>query len=274
MSEYMYGQDSFLVVGLLLLSMLLAIELGQRLGRAAGAGCSEAARSHVESVQSSLLGILALLLGFTFSLALQRFDSRSEAVIEEANAIGTALLRAQLVDPGMRPTIEASLREYLDLRVRDAAVSLEQHERHANLRGATAAVAERLWSQSRQLVALAPAPVPTGLYVQALNDMLDAMGRRDAELDRHVPEPVLLLLYLVFVISGGVMGYNIGVSGHRPYLVTYVMVLIITLLVLIIIDIDRPQRGYIRVSPQGLLDLQTALGAGWTAPVEPASAAP
>ena len=93
----MYNYSSVLIVAILFVFMVLAIEAGYRIGGRTQSLVNESTKTQINAIQASLLGILALLLGFTFSLSLQRFDSRSEAVVNEANAIGTTYLRAQLL---------------------------------------------------------------------------------------------------------------------------------------------------------------------------------
>jgi hypothetical protein len=109
MNELLYSQDSFFISGFLLVSMAVAIEVGHRIGRMANTSASESSKAYVNSIQMSLLGVLALLIGFTFSLALHRFDSRSEAVVEEANAIGTTYLRAHLLPISIRSDVQKLL---------------------------------------------------------------------------------------------------------------------------------------------------------------------
>jgi uncharacterized YccA/Bax inhibitor family protein len=116
-----------------------------------------------------------------------------------------------------------------------------------------------LWSYARQAASEDPNPVTVGLFVQSVNDLIDNFGRRNAELDRHVPEAVLLLSYGTFLMVGAVIGYSAGVSGHRASFVTYVMVLLVVVLVFIIIDLDRPRRGLIEVSQESLIDLRSAI---------------
>ena len=86
----------------------------------------------------------------------------------------------------------------------------------------------------------------------------DAFGERDAALERHVPEPVLFLLYGTFLMTGCVVGFTAGLAGHRTSFATYVMVALIVLLVFVIIDLDRPRRGMIEVSQKSMTDLQSA----------------
>jgi hypothetical protein len=121
---------------------------------------------------------------------------------------------------------------------------------------------ERLWARAAESSRLAPSPATTGLYVQALNAMIDAYGSYAAEINRHVPELVLLLLFGAFVVSGGIMGYAAGVGGHRPARTTYVMVSLVVLLMFVILDLDRPRRGIIQVDPQSLFDVKASIDRG------------
>lgn len=261
MTEFLYDVNGLSIAVGLLLSMLLSIELGYRLGAPAQDQVSESYKSHVNSISGSLLGILALLLGFTFSLSLQRYDSRSEAVVHEANAIGTTYLRADFLPEALRDEVKALLREYMDLRVTTGQVDLTQHERLRSMAVDTGRLHSKLWDYARQAAELDPNPVRTGLFIQTLNDLIDNYSQRDAELARHVPELVLTLLYVTFVMTGAVVGYATGLSGHRASMVTHILAVLIVILVFIILDLDRPQRGLIQVSQKSMLDLQVSIHA-------------
>jgi uncharacterized membrane protein (Fun14 family) len=91
--------------------------------------------------------------------------------------------------------------------------------------------------------------------------LIDSYGRRNAALERHVPEVVLFLLFGTFVMTLGIVGYAAGVAGHRVSSVVYIMVVLIVLLVFVIIDLDRPRRGLIEVSQKSLTELQTSIQA-------------
>lgn len=259
MNEFTYNINSALIAGILFVSMLAATELGYRLGFRRKTAAKSGAREHINAIQGSILGILALLLGFTFSLSLQRFDSRSDAVVEEANAIGTTYLRSDLLPLAVRSEVQALLREYVDLRVQASTVSLDHQQQRKSLVDKATNKQSQLWQLARKSAELEPNPVTTGLYIQSLNEMIDNFGRRDAALNRHVPEVVLLLLYGTFLLAGTIVGYATGIAGHRPSLVSYLMVLLIVVLVFIILDLDRPRRGLIEVSQKSLLDLQNAV---------------
>ena len=259
MTELMYDINSGAIAGVLFGSMLLAIEIGLRVGFSAKNSATEASRSHVSAIQSSILGILALLLAFTFSLSLQRFDSRSEAVVNEANAIGTAYLRAQLLPASLRDDAQVALREYLELRVQASAVSGIERAERQELLTKTARSQTTLWGFARRAAEANPNPVTSGLFIQSLNEVFDAFGRRVAALDRHVPEMVLLLLYVTFVMAGAIVGFASGAGGHRPSMASYIMIVLMVVLVFIILDLDRPRRGVIEVSQKSLYDLQAAI---------------
>lgn len=255
----MYDINSLLIAGILLVSMVGAIEIGFHVGFGRAPLASESSRAHINAVLASLLGILALLLGFTFSLALQRYDGRSASVVAEANAIGTTYLRALLLPPSVREAARQGLRDYVDLRIRGSQTNLAHEDARRVLVDDAARLQNELWSMAARAAREEPNPVTTGLFVQSLNDMIDALSRRDAALGHHVPEIVLLLLYATFLMAALILGYTSGVSGHRASFVSYVLVALIVCLVFIIVDLDRPRRGIIQVSQQSLIELRAAM---------------
>ena len=261
-NEFMYNLNSIGIAGLLFVAMALAIERGYRLGLKSQPAANEAFKSHVNAIAASLVGILALLLGFTFSLALQRFDSRSEIVVDEANAIGTAHLRSQLLPASVRGDVQKLLREYLDLRVLASGITLAEQAERETLLAKADEIQAALWEYARKAAEQDPNPVTVGLFIQSLNELIDTFARRDAALNRHVPEVVLLLLFGTFLMAGAIVGYSSGVAGHRASFVTYIMVALISILVFIILDLDRPRRGLIQVSQVSLIRLQGTIAAG------------
>ena len=261
MKEILYGQNSLLIAITLFVSMVLAIKLGYRVGQNRNISPSESYLAHVNSIQSSLLGVLALLLGFTFSLALQRFDSRSEAVVEEANAIGTAYLRAQLLPASIGNNVRTLFQRYIDLRVQAGAITLANEVDYQASIANENQVLDDLWSFARKAAVEDGRPVTSGLFIQSLNEAIDSHGRRIAALNRHVPEPVLIILFGTFLMTGGVVGYAAGITGHHLSEVTYILVALIVVIAFIIMDIDRPRRGLIKVDQTSLSDLKAAIDA-------------
>jgi hypothetical protein len=231
------------------------------LGLKAQNRASESYRQHIDQVQTSLLGILALLLAFTFSIALQRFDSRSEAVVDEANAIGTTYLRAQLLPTSVRDRVQLSLRNYLNLRVKASTTPLDNPAARAAFILKANQTLNTLWDFAIQAAKEDARPVTSGLFIQSLNELIDSFGRRSATIDRHVPEAVLFLLCIAFIVTGSVIGFTVGITNHRPSFVSYIMIGLIVLLVFIIIDLDHPRRGLIQVSQNSLIELLSSINA-------------
>lgn len=254
----MYDHNSFLIVTLLLLALLVAIEIGYRAGRKYGNVSDKPKKSQITSIQGSILGMLALLLGFTFSLSLQRYDTRSQAVINEANAIGTVALRAGLVPEALRAQTKDLVRDYLDLRIRASEISLDRPEERRAVLLQSEQVFNSLWAMAQQAGDEDPSPVRSGYFLLSLNDMIDAFGSRDAALSRHVPEIVLFLMFGTLVMTASLVGYGSGVAGHRATFAAYTLLLLIVCLVFVVIDLDRPRRGLIEVSQQSLIDLRTS----------------
>ncbi len=262
MREFMYGINSVWISGILLLSMALLIEVGHRFGIRAQPSANDAFKTHVSAISASLLGILALLLGFTFSLSLQRFESRSEAVVSEANSIGTAYLRSQLLPLSVRKNAQDMLRQYLDIRIKTSTIPYNRQSDLTVLLVQAGYTQNMLWNYARQAAEEDPNPVTSGLFIQSVNDLIDSFGLRNTELSRHVPESVLILLYATFLMAGAIIGYGSGLAGSRTSFVTYVLVCLIVVLVFIIIDLDRPHRGLIEVSQQSFFDLRASINEG------------
>ncbi len=254
MNESLYRIESRAIVMVLLVIVLGAIEVGLVYGRKHSAKTSDVTKGQVVSAASTLIGILALLIGFTFTLSVQRFDSRSEAVVSEANAIGTAYLRSDLLPQSIRTPVRQLMREYIEARIAESLTEIEDSTRTTLLKSAEADQV-KLWQQATLAAKAEPNPVTTGLFIQALNDMIDSYSSHQAALNRHVPEDVLLFLFAVFLAAAGVAGYASGVNGVRPSGTTYVPLVVIAILVHIILDIDRPRRGQIHVSQASMEQL-------------------
>lgn len=255
----MYSQSNALIVLGLFLCMLLSMEIGFRSGRRKQAIATEAI-TQANAVLASMLGLLALLLAFTFSAALQRYDDRSQAVVAEANAIGTTYLRARLLPGGMQDEVQALLRQYLDVRIQEGRVNTADTVKREKLLLQTNLMAAQLWVHAERAAKQDAGPVTSGLFIQSLNELIDAYGTRNAALERHVPEIVLFLMFVTIVMTTATLGYASGIAGHRVTLAAFALVVLIALVVYLIIDLDRPRRGLIHVNQESMLNLQQAIG--------------
>ena len=262
MRDMLYGIRTINIVIVLFLAMILAIEVGHYIGRVVKGRPGAPPKEHVSSIQAALLGMLALLMGFTLSLSLQRFDSRSAYMVEEANAIGTAYLRTQFLPLSVRDEAQRLFREYTGLRVEAGNLATIDDAHRSNILRGSNAKQDELWALSKRAVEEDANPVRTGLFVQALNDAIDASSRREEALNRHIPDIVLILLFGTFLMVGLIVGYSSGIGGYRAFFATYVMLGLIVVLVFIIIDVDRPRRGLVEVKQASMINLLATMQPG------------
>lgn len=253
--EMLYGYSSIFIVVILFIAIVVFNEIGFRGGRFVQSRTDSEVKSLTGSIQASILGLLALLLGFTFSMSMQRYDNRSMALIDEANAIGTAILRIQLLPEKFRDEADSLFQEYVGLRVDIGQLDLTKTEERNNHNEKIANLQNKLWSLAISATEVDPRPVTTGAFLKSLNDVIDSQGKRNALLQMQVPEVVLILLFMVFISSGGIMGYSAGLSGKRMFAPIVLVSLLITLIVFIIIDLDRPKRGIIQVNQSVMIEL-------------------
>ncbi|WP_376873253.1 hypothetical protein [Albirhodobacter sp. R86504] len=179
-------------------------------------------------------------------------------MVNEANAIGTAWLRSDLIGDERRDAAKALLQRYVAIRAEASTISAaETQARGALIEEANDVFAE-LWQVAVAEARAASNPV-TMSFAASLNDMTDALASRDAAINRHVPELVLILLFGTFILLGGVVGYSSGISRIRPGVPVYAMMLLIVVLVFLIIDLDRPRRGLIEVDQTNLSSLNESI---------------
>jgi len=126
-------------------------------------------------------------------------------------------------------------------------------------------VLDDLWGHARRAAKEDGRAMTAGMFIQSLNELIDSYGRPDAALGRHVPELVLFLLYGAFIMTGGVIGYAAGVAGHRTSFVTCILIMLIVVLTFIIVDLDRPRRGLVRVCQTSLIGLGVAIDSAQSA---------
>lgn len=236
----------------------LAIELGFRLGKKYVDNQDHALAAHVSSLQGAVLGLLALLIGFTFAMSIERFDARKQLVVEEANSIGTTYLRSQFLPEKFHQETETLLRQYVQSRLEFYAAAndsakIEEATRKSLL------IQKKLWNIAIQSAKESNNPIHIGQFVQSLNDVIDINEMRRAALENHVPEPVVVLLFFVSVFGMGFIGYNYGLTGKRRHVSTAFFALLIACVLIVILDIDRPRRGFIQISQSSLERLQLDL---------------
>ena len=236
------------------LAILAASEIGRRLGvRASGRG-----GDNVSTLEGAILGLLALMIGFTFAMALARFESRRDAVLNEANAIGTTALRARLLPAPHGAQALKLLQEYVQIRLDITQRVPSPVELNAAIARSNA-LQEALWQQAKAVAAKDNGIVPTGLFIQTLNEMIDNQEKRLTALRSRVPNVVLIALYAVAAIAAGFTGYASGLEARCSRLPVYIMGVLVSGVILLIQDLDRPTAGFIRTSQQPMIDAAASI---------------
>jgi hypothetical protein len=252
---FLYRTNEFLIQCVFFALMVAATEVGYRLGRKFEARVPENTKSQVSTVEAAILGVLALLLGFTMSMAVSRYDGRRQLTLEEADALGTACLRTQLVSAPEGPEIASLLRRYINVRVQYGTVGNDLG-RLIDLHTQTGQLQTELWTRIVPYAQQDANPVRTGLLLQSLNEAFDLETARWIAFQNHVPESVIYVNGVVGLLSVMLVGYAFGVNGRRNFFSMCLLALSITLVLAVIIDLDRPRSGFIRGSQQPMIDLQ------------------
>jgi hypothetical protein len=231
--------------------ILLAGEVGRRLAVRGGRKGSD----NVATLEGAILGLLALMISFTFAMSLNRFEARRDAVLNEANAVGTAALRARLLPAPHAAEGVRLLHEYVRLRRQMNSGDLAPADQNA---AATRAgtIQEALWQRAKSVAATDTAMVPTGLFIQALNDMFDNQEKYLIATHNRVPNIVLIALYCIATVASAFTGYAGGLESRRSRLPVHIMGLLVASVILLIQDLDRPSSGFIRVSQQARIDTE------------------
>lgn len=213
----------------------------------------ETIRHDFDFVLGGALTLLGLIIGFTFSMAVSRYDQRKNYEEQEANAIGTEYVRADLLAEADAPKVRSLLKSYLDQRIRhyEAHWSWQLPEIDAQ----TARLQSELWSAVVPPALAQPTPVKA-LVVAGMNDVLNSQGYAQAAVRNRIPSAAWTLMILISIFCNILIGYS--AHGRSPFLFLVLPVALSIALVLIA-DIDSPRRGIIRVHAQNLESLFVSL---------------
>ena len=234
----------------------LALEGGYRLGKWRHARSEEEKATPVGAMVGSILALFAFMLAFTFGMAGTRFEARRQAVLDEANAIGTTYLRTRLLREPQRSESARLLREYVDVRVRgiregkvEEAIARSQE------------LQEQLWVEATKAAESNPGPI-TSLYIQSLNQMIDLHAKRvQIGLRSRIPFTIWVGLFAIALLAMASVGYQAGLSPTRRSPAMLGLVLAFAGVLFLIADLDRPGEGFLTASQEAMLDLQQTMNA-------------
>jgi hypothetical protein len=208
-------------------------------------------------LQGALLGVVGLILAFGLSLAVGRYEARRAATVDEANAIGTSYLRAQLISEPARTRSLELFPRYADLAIQISG-EVPGSSGIRRTTGAEGVIQRRLWNLAGQSMAGAPAASAPRLYVDSLNETFDAQSARLSALNNRVPGPVLTLEVIGAAVAVGLLSLHISVLG-RGLVAMVAAAALMTLLLLVTFDLDRPARGLIKVPDTPLVAARASM---------------
>jgi hypothetical protein len=234
-----------------LLVLWAAAQAGDLLGRKRAQGDQD--WEEFGLVVSATLTLLALLIGFSFSMAIGRYDQRKNFEEEEANAIGTEYVRADLLPEPARSKVKDQLVEYLQLRIR-------RYELHASddaneIVSKTARLQGEMWNEVEKAAETNPNQI-TATIVTGMNDVLNRQGYTQAARLNRIPIPAWELMIAIAVFSNFLVGYG---AKKRHSFMFLILPMAIAVSFFLIADIESPQGGIIRVAPQNLILLSETM---------------
>jgi hypothetical protein len=251
-------------LGLILLTIIVGATVGGLLIGRAVRHKSEGLREPFSVMQAVLLGFMSLVLAFGLSLAVGRYETRRAATVTEADAIGTAYLRAQTLPEPMRTQSLAAFRPYTDASI-EISNSQPGSRQQARAIATSTRLQQQLWRLAGEALDQAPTDGAPRLYVESLNEAFDAQTERVASLSNRVPTAVLVLELIVAAIALASLGLHLATIG-RGLTTVLVAAVLITATLLVTFDLDRPTRGLIRVPDAALVQVRNDMNLPPAAP--------
>ncbi len=253
--EVLYSYPQWLIGIFTLLLLIVSVEVGYWIGLKAKVEMTQPMKAQISTIQTAILTIFTFLLGFTFAMALARFDNRKQMVVKESNAIGTAVLRSKLLPENQRVKMNELFKKYVNVEfsiTSRANVALAER----TVQNAEAKKLQNLmWEEAFEATEKNPLSVPAGLFATSINQLIDVKTERDIAISNHVPEIVLLGLLLFAALAIGILGYGNGLAATHARYPAIILCIVITISFILIIDLDRPNRGLTMVSQESMLDL-------------------
>jgi hypothetical protein len=239
---------------LIAILLLGACEAGYQVARRRG-DVEKADEGHV---LSAMLALLGLLVGFTFSIVVSRHEQRRLLVVDEAKAIETEYLRTQMMPEPYRSRLAEMLRRYADARI---AIGSAGEDRVVAVRGyaLTDSLKREMWVTVIAADTLVQPPALASLIAGGMNTIIELASARRAALEARLPSITFGVLLLFAAVAAAMLGFVSGSGKHPRRAGAIVMLLLLTLALGLILDLDRPLRGTIKVNQQPLMDARASM---------------
>jgi hypothetical protein len=231
----------------LLAGILLSIEIGYQTGRRRWPRLPEGIHSIAGPIEASVFGLMGLLVTFTFYGAASRFDARRNLIVQEANAIGTAYLRLDLIGLEGQPQLREDFRQYARSRLAVSKKMPDIEAVNAEL-AHCASLQNEIWRQAVEGAKASGMPAQT-LLLPAINQMIDITTAATVALTTHPPPLVFAMLAFAVAVSCVLAGYGMSTSATRDWVPIITFVLVLSAALYTIIDYEYPRIGIVRIDP-------------------------
>lgn len=239
----------------LFVGILLMIETGRRIGFRRHQAEGELAAKGFGAVEGAIFGLLGLILAFSFSGGLGRFDMRRQLVIKEANDIGTAWLRVDLLPAEVQPPMRDLFRRYLDARI-EVYRSVPDMEAVRAAIARSSVVQKEIWALALPSAGQSGPGLPQMLLLPALNAMFDTATSQQEMARLHPPSIIFVMLGALILACALFAGYDMGGKPRLNLLHSVAFALVLSVTVYVIIDIEYPRIGFIRMTDSDTLFVQ------------------
>jgi hypothetical protein len=216
-------------------------------------GVSDDRNEHLSVILAANLTLISLIIGFSFSMAMSRYDQRKNLEEAEANAIGTEILRTELLPPADAARVRKLLGDYLNQRI--AFYTNRDDAQRSRIDDQVNQLETELWAEVRGLAAAQPTPI-AALVLAGMNDVINSQGYTQVAYWNRIPTAAWYLMAAITLCGSVLLGYR----GRDAGKFALVLPLIVSIAFLLIADIDAPRHGLIEVRPQNLESLAKSLG--------------
>ena len=252
-----YLVNHWLIALAMVAILVVAGETGFRRG-SVKRDADESFRSLMTGIGAATLGLLGLLLGFTLAMAISRWDARRAVLVDESNAIGTLNLRAGLFEQPVRDELRASLRQYTAARI-VLGGSRDDLDKWRAARKKSETLHGRMWSSVERAGARETSPAKLSSLIASTNELIDLHELRLASIENFLPASLLLLLVSVAAVTIYFLAWAFGAAGHGGRGAILSLALLIVVILFLIMDLNRPQRGEFQIGVDTLERVQESI---------------
>jgi hypothetical protein len=254
--SFIHRTDALVLCIFLFIAMIVMVALGRIAGKLWRKEEGEP-RGGVNSLLAALFALFGFILAFTFGMSGSRYENVRNVTVEEANDIGTAVLRADLYSDSIRDVFRADFKKYLEARIayydnaKDTVLFYKAKE-------AAAKAGEALWSRAMQQSKLPNMLIPSNNMIPALNAMFDIATTREVVLLARVPDLIVYMLFILALASSFIGGFTSSSIRHKDWIVVAGFALLSSMIIYITLDLGRPLRGIIKadMGEQAMVDLR------------------